>query len=787
MSSNPGLHNFLGKHSVYDILGAKPKPDDPDHIPMNYNSVFTNLGNLHNTRAVITAKIHLDLQSALNFCQLFRFAWPKSLPARTAALMSGSPLPADLSQQQSTHRFWPAGHRSSKPFMTVYNVKQQPQTLVNPLQTVLNFITAADNSNQTDLAMLAATALYRFNSTCNNWPLLKNDRLTHIKDAMRRDPLATERDRPLRRRKRNPVAVAGGAAVGAAATGLYFWIKSMSQSAQLAEHASAINTLSKNADLAQAVFTAVEKHLSLNSDHARSITAVQNIHNAAERIEHNVEQYETAFSNAVSGQLTLGAITTKDLNTIYVQALKTAYSNGYYLPITSATDLLNLPTTAETVGHTHIIQFVIPIADKMISIYSLTPTPIVAHDNTADNAILINIEAQNSMLGSTSDSDGNTLTAPINRDFLAACIVIDNGHVCYNRLGLSKTPHTCIEALFTKSRTATTAQCTFKTNPNTWAAAVAPDNTVYVATTQPMNATVTCESTTSSNSTLVKFNPGSKAYKLPTGCSIRNDLFTVAGLPFKIKTISIQKFMAFNIHLDILEGQSIQTLLKATQTFIEHGQKPPEIIKDLLNQFEKLPTVPVDTALKSTWNIFFMLILIIIIAGGVLYVYVRHIRGSTRRHKHYSRQAYTDLASMITGREVQEQAFIPKKQKTERRSKPKLTDITRATGVAINRAIGRHQGHHVASPATRARRAMLAAQRPPRPQPPLRPAQSYHDLLRQQQPNEYMELRELRRYDTPNIDTEGQATNRQQTVNAAPAKTPSSKEAKPSTNQTSKI
>ena len=90
MSSNPGLHNFLGKHSVYDILGAKPKPDDPDHIPMNYNSVFTNLGNLHNTRAVITAKIHLDLQSALNFCQLFRFAWPKSLPARTAALMSAS-------------------------------------------------------------------------------------------------------------------------------------------------------------------------------------------------------------------------------------------------------------------------------------------------------------------------------------------------------------------------------------------------------------------------------------------------------------------------------------------------------------------------------------------------------------------------------------------------------------------------------------------------------------------------------------------------------------------------
>ena len=763
ISSNyQNLHEILGAKSAFDILGSKPDhKTQTEQIPLSYEAVFTPMGKLHNSRAVISTKIYLDLFGAVNFCQLFRYAWPRKIPARVQEMMEGQHEPVSP-RQEFQPLYEPGKDPSAAKFFKTRTSNEPKDALEKPISLIIDFIFYADRHNLTDLGMLAAGALYRFNRTCNNWPILADRKLNFIRTSMQKDPLAADRDRPTRntfdaielkptqnhqasRVKRIPPAIAagGGFVAGSLLTGLYFWIKEMVASATLAEHAEAINTLNHNSNLAKRAIRAVNQKLELRDNIDRSMAAVQNIHNAADVFEQNIEMFEYAYSNAVTGQLTLGAITTTDLNNVYKFALDTAYENGYYLPITSASDLLNLPTTAKTVFHTQVIEFAIPVADYMLDMFRLTPTPIVAEDGTAD-PILINIEAKSDIIAATDGKSDHQGTAPITPDFLQSCISVSTGHVCYYRLGLNKDPHTCIEALFSRSRAATAEMCTFKRNPNTWAVALAPDNVVHIATTKEMNATVQCTSRRGDNNTEVTFKKGSAIHKLPSGCTVTNDQFSVAGLPFQLGTVSIQKSVTLNMHTDILKGSSINTLNVATATFKEHGQKPPEIIEDLLDQFKHLPMLPVDTAFRSTWNTFFICILILIIGGICLYCYIKHVRGSTRRHKHYSRQAYTDLATMINGEEVHEEAFIPKKP--PRKRIPRFTDVTRATGRTVNRILGRHQDYAQPSPATRARRAMLAARRP---QPPPRPdappvIKSYNELLRAEKTNEYMELREAR-------------------------------------------
>ena len=273
-----------------------------------------------------------------------------------------------------------------------------------------------------------------------------------------------------------------------------------------------------------------------------------------------------------------------------------------------------------------------------------------------------------------------------------------------------------------------------------------------------MNTTVTCASRTSTNTSTAQFKKGTRYFKMPPGCSIHNDLFTMAGLPFDLASSSIHKATVFNIHQDILQGQSIHTLIKATEKFKEHGQKPPEVIKDLLAQYKNLPTLPVETAFRSTWNIFFMVIIAIIVAGALLFCYIRHVRGSTRRHKKYSRRAYGDIATMVMGEPVREEAFIPPRGTQVRWKVPAFRDITRAAGSAVNRVLNRHQDFAQPSPATRARRAFLAMRRPePPPRPPTAEPpriKSYKELLRQDATNEYLDLRQTRQnqYSTTGAD-----------------------------------
>ena len=787
MSSAPAFHKAIGAASVYSMITNEEEEEDPENIPISYNSVFTPLGDLHNTRAVITTSIALDLEGALNFCQLFRYAWPRIVTQRTKDLMGASYVPRDQTQFiQPSNRHREAGFRSSEDFSKVYKANVNPRAMVNPIKRMFEFILEADIANQTDLAILAATSMARFNRSCNEWPLLKDDKLPDYREALRNDPLANERDRQttqLTRRKRVAVGtvITAGALVTAAGTGIYFWIKNMIQSAQLAEHARQIGTLNQNSEIAQRTIRSIDSQLGFGHAADQAMAAIQNIHNAAERFESNIQQFETAFSNAKSGQLTLGAVTTRDLKTIYDFALITAQRNSLYLPITSGTDLLNLPTSAKTIRHVHVIEFVIPVADKMQHIYSLTPTPIVVQDTTSNEALLIDVIAENNIIAASTTKDGitehNPETAPLSKNFLAACIVIDKGHVCYNRLGLSHNPHTCIEARFTRSRTNTARLCTFKLRKASWAAAISPDNTVHITTARDMNTTVTCESRNDKNTTTVTFARGTKGHRLPAGCTIHNNLFSIAGLPYELGPLTIKKSVTFNINQDILQGQSVRTVQKATKAFIDHGQKPPEIIKDLLSQFDKLPSLPVDTAFNSMWNIILLLALIFTIAGTVLYCHIRHVRGSTRRHKRYSRRAYTDLASMVTGNPVQEEAFAARTRQEEEvrgaRRRLGLKTMRRATGAAVRLLRSRERSNgSLPSPATRARREMLAAAPRPAPRPNLQPrpnangTMSYRELMREQATNEYLELRQARQqqqhpqqqpadeYDMPNHGAE---------------------------------
>ena len=662
-STFASLANILSAGSPLTYFkDGRPFPTHPAS-PALFDAHFTKLAPLYNTKAIIRADIILDFASARSFCSDILQGLPSFIHPVVAAYLSkirtlpSAPLEHAMTIDPSSNLGQKLGRarKGSGPFRT-------------PINKLLDFIYACHIREHYTMATLSTAALAKLNSTCRAWHMLDDSIVPNPSphSAVSFDPLRDTRqanilqfhdpnnpssdnigDNKNRPKRGLLTGIALGATLSAAAAGGIWYASSGQHSDMLETHAKAINTLNDNTEAVVSALHAMNQRFIYERNYTRALATVHLLAAAADDLADTITDYSRAFAAAKSGKLTLGAINSNDLQSIFVQALQTAYSNKLFLPTAYPMDLLNMPAAAHSSGYTYTISISIPAADQQLSLFELTPTSILAEDASTD-PMLIDIIPDSKYVATSNDS---SLTAPVEDHFLDSCLRFRSSISCFTRLGLSQTPHSCIEHIFLRKRHETGILCDFQKHKGNWSAALAPDNVLHLATTTPISANITCSDANSTSSSAVAIHKGNNAVPLPPGCALISPNFTLPGLPYTLAVISITKQINFVLNTDILLGHSLQQLDQATNSFIQHGQEPPKSIKQALKQYQFLPSLPIDDAIGSTWTAILVLCLAMIIVIACLSCYIKHIRASSGRTKAFSKQAFTDIATLILGEE----------------------------------------------------------------------------------------------------------------------------------------
>ena len=686
-STFASLANILNKGSPLTFFKENRPVLTHPASPALFDAHFTKLAPIYNTKAIIRADFVLDFSTARKFCSDILQGLPTFYhPVVTAYLdrlahTPSAPLEPALTINPSSNlgRKLGRARKGTGKFRT-------------PISRLLDFVYACHIREFYTMATLTTTALASINSTCRAWHMLddsivpnpsphystaydplRDDRQANVlqfhdpKTHFTNNALPTTGDHDKRRGKRGVVTgIALGATIAAAAAGGIWYASAGSHSDQLETHAKAINTLNTNTEAVISALEALDQRFIFEQNYTRALASVQLLSRAADTLTATIESYSATFAAAKTGKLTLGAITSADLQSVFIRALETAYSSKLFLPTAFPMDLLNMPATAHSSGYTYTLSISIPAADKELNLFEFTPTSILAEDDSA-SPMLIDVITEHNYVATNNDT---TATSPVPDDFLSSCLRFRSSIACFTRLGLSETPHSCIENIFLRRRHETGKTCDFQRHKKNWSATLSPDNVMHIASTEEIKANITCSD---ANSTISSVSPttihkGNSATPLPPGCSLISTNFTLPGLPYALAIISIVKQINFVLNTDILLGHSLLQFDQATSAFSQHGQEPPKSIKQALEQYKHLPSLPIDDAIGSTWTAILILFGLLVLVIFLLSLYIRHLRGSTGRTKAFSKQAFTDIASFVLGEQPGTTQY-PRKLKKKQKAK----------------------------------------------------------------------------------------------------------------------